>query len=84
MSGCVPAAASRVRDCGNASPRFMRMTTNFIPCNKALQKTSQMPFAVVVQPMALLHAGEYPIPVLCCPPLCLPTHRGTRLPAYLG
>lgn len=81
--------AVRVRDCGNASPRFMRMTLNYVPDSKELQKTSQMPFAVIIQPMALLRAGEYPIQVpsgssilllACgtssmgtCPPACLTT-----------
>lgn len=62
--------SDRVRDCGNASPRFMRMTLNYVPISKVLQKTSHMPFAVIIQPMALLRAGEYPIQVTCHPLAC--------------
>lgn len=53
----------RVRDTGNASPRFMRMTLNYVPCSKVLQKTSQMPLAAIIQPMALLAPGEEPLEV---------------------
>ena len=52
-----------MRDCGNASPRFIRMTLNYVPCSRVLQKTSQMPLAAIVQPMALLAAGEEPLQV---------------------
>ena len=39
------------------------MTLNYVPCSRALQKSSQMPLAAIVQPFALLAAGEEPLQV---------------------
>lgn len=44
------------------------MTLNYVPCSKALQKTSEMPLAAVIQPLALLGTEEEPLQVAACPP----------------
>jgi len=50
-----------VADCGNASPRNMRLTLNSIPSSSDLLKQSKMPMAVLVQPLAPTHPGEDPL-----------------------
>lgn len=37
---------------GNSSSRFMRLTTNIIPCTEDLMHASRMPLALVMQPFA--------------------------------
>ncbi|XP_019239290.1 PREDICTED: protein transport protein Sec24-like At4g32640 [Nicotiana attenuata] len=53
-----------VRDTGNCSPRFMRCTLNQIPCTVDFLTTSAMPWALLVQPLALPHPSEEPLPVV--------------------
>ncbi|XP_042467740.1 protein transport protein Sec24-like At4g32640 isoform X2 [Zingiber officinale] len=53
-----------VKDNGNCSPRLMRCTLNQIPCTGDLLSTSSMPFALMVQPLALPHPSDDPIPVV--------------------
>lgn len=53
-----------VRDNGNASPRFMRPTLSHIPASGELLATSAIPFAVLVQPFAMQHELEEPVPVV--------------------
>ena len=52
------ALACRVRDRGNASPRYMRMTLNYVSASHDLLRTSQMPLAVIIQPLAIPEAGD--------------------------
>jgi protein transport protein SEC24 len=55
-----PLVTSRfvVRDCGNASPRFLRSTMYHIPATPDLLKQTGVPFALVVQPMAAVDAAQ--------------------------
>ena len=41
-------------DTGNCSPRYVRPTLNVVPTSADLASNCKMPFALVVQPMALL------------------------------
>lgn len=43
---------------GNASPRYMRMTLNYVSASHDLLRTSQMPLAVIIQPLAIPEAGD--------------------------
>ena len=75
-----PPASSRfvVKDLGNASPRFIRSTMYQVPQTKDLRRTCEMPFAMVVTPLARCdpedsNGGEVPLvdasaegPVRCC------------------
>ena len=71
-----------MRDTGDASPRFIRMTLNYVPCSRVLQKTSQMPLAAIIQPFALQRPGEDPLPV---PPSHSPRRMCSIKPcAHLG
>ncbi|KAJ1916748.1 COPII coat Sec23p-Sfb3p heterodimer component [Mycoemilia scoparia] len=62
----VPLASTKFRaiDEGNCNPRFMRMSTYNIPFTEELAKTSQIPIAMVVQPLAQIHDDETPIQVV--------------------
>ncbi|OMO96447.1 Zinc finger, Sec23/Sec24-type [Corchorus olitorius] len=53
-----------VRDTGNCSPRYMRCTVNQIPCTADILTNCGMQLALLVQPLALPHPSEDPIPVL--------------------
>uniref|UniRef100_A0A1S4BW20 Protein transport protein Sec24-like At4g32640 n=1 Tax=Nicotiana tabacum TaxID=4097 RepID=A0A1S4BW20_TOBAC len=53
-----------VRDTGNCSPRYMRCTLNQIPCTVDFLTTSAMPWALLVQPLALPHPSEEPLHVV--------------------
>lgn len=55
----------QVRDCGNASPRNMRLTLNCVPCSAALTRTSAMPLAAIIQPLALPGPEDDPLQVCC-------------------
>ena len=57
-----------VRDTGNASPRYMRMTLNYVPASHDLLRTSQMPLGVIIQPFAIPEAGDDPIQARPPPP----------------
>lgn len=50
-------------DTGNASPRFMRMSVAAIPSSPDLASSCGMPFAVIIQPLALPEAGEEEVPL---------------------
>ena len=73
----------QVRDCGNASPRNMRLSLNYVPNQSSLLRTCGMPLAVILQPLALLGPDDDPIPVRMPPsplfaplPLCPPPPPG--------
>ncbi|KAK6288783.1 hypothetical protein POUND7_000324 [Theobroma cacao] len=53
-----------VRDTGNCSPRHMRCTIHQIPCTADLLTNCGMQLALLVQPLALPHPSEEPIPVV--------------------
>lgn len=53
----------QVRDCGDASPRNMRLTLNYVPCSADMAKVSAMPLAVVLQPLALPGPDDDELPV---------------------
>lgn len=57
----------QVRDCGNASPRNMRLSLNYVPNQSSLLHTCGMPLAVVLQPLALPGPDDDPIPVRTVP-----------------
>jgi hypothetical protein len=59
----------QVRDCGDASPRNMRLTLNYVPCSADMAKTSAMPLAVILQPLALPGPDDDELPV-CARVLC--------------
>ncbi|KAM6959869.1 protein transport protein Sec24D [Tautogolabrus adspersus] len=50
-----------VQDQGNASPRFMRCTTNTLPCTADLAKQCQVPLATIIKPFASLPKNETPL-----------------------
>ncbi|KAI9223746.1 hypothetical protein BC828DRAFT_344662 [Blastocladiella britannica] len=60
----LPTTRYMVLDEGIASPRFIRMTTNNVPCTEELLTQSALPLAAIVQPLAELEAGEAEIAVL--------------------
>uniref|UniRef100_A0A0K2V6C3 Protein transport protein Sec24Clike [Apis florea] n=1 Tax=Lepeophtheirus salmonis TaxID=72036 RepID=A0A0K2V6C3_LEPSM len=47
-----------VRDCGNASPRYVRSTMYHIPATPDLMKQCGVPFGLVITPLALTNEGE--------------------------
>ncbi|KAI8871996.1 hypothetical protein GQ42DRAFT_120009 [Ramicandelaber brevisporus] len=51
-------------DDGNSNPRFVRMTCYNIPHSAEQLEESQLPLAMVVQPLAKLRYDETPIPVV--------------------
>ncbi|XP_022719190.1 protein transport protein Sec24-like At4g32640 [Durio zibethinus] len=53
-----------VKDTGNCSPRYMRCTILQIPCTADLLTNCGMQLALLVQPLALPHPSEEPIPVV--------------------
>ncbi|XVF31201.1 hypothetical protein REPUB_Repub16aG0125100 [Reevesia pubescens] len=53
-----------VKDTGNCSPRYMRCTIHQIPCTADLLANCGMQLALLVQPLALPHSSEEPIPVV--------------------
>ncbi|XP_039028575.1 protein transport protein Sec24-like At4g32640 [Hibiscus syriacus] len=53
-----------VKDTGSCSPRYMRCTIHQIPCTADLLTNCGMEFALMVQPLALPHPHEEPIPVV--------------------
>jgi protein transport protein SEC24 len=59
----------QVRDCGDASPRNVRLTLNYVPCSADMAKTSAMPLAVILQPLALPGPDDDELPV-CARVLC--------------
>lgn len=66
-SGTLPPSANTqftAVDQGNSSPKFIRLTTNTIPCSDDLRASSNLPLAVFLQPLAELGKDEEPIPVV--------------------
>ncbi len=64
----------QVRDCGDASPRNVRLTLNYVPCSADMAKTSAMPLAVILQPLALPGPDDDELPVgVLCLALCMST-----------
>jgi len=53
-----------VKDTGNCSPRYMRASLNQCPCTAEVLSISCMPFALVVQPLALPRPDEEPLRVV--------------------
>ncbi|XP_064200940.1 protein transport protein Sec24D-like isoform X1 [Anguilla rostrata] len=53
-----------VQDQGNASPRFMRCTTNSFPCTSDLAKQCQVPLAAIIRPFATIPKNEAPLYVV--------------------
>lgn len=43
----------------------MRLTLNYVPCSADMTKTSGMPLAVVLQPLALPGPEDDQLPVTC-------------------
>ncbi|XP_056152852.1 protein transport protein Sec24C [Lampris incognitus] len=50
----------KVKDQGNASPRFIRCTAYNMPCTADMAKQSQVPLAAVIKPLATLPPDETP------------------------
>lgn len=69
-------------DQGNCSPKHMRLTTYSMPATDELAATSQLPLAIVVQPLAQQRAEEPAIPVVDCGPSGPP--RCKRCRAYIN
>ena len=60
-----PAAISFVAvDQGNSSPKFARLTLNNIPASAEALATTALPLGLILQPLAALHDGEQPIPLV--------------------
>lgn len=60
-----PAAISFVAvDQGNSSPKFSRLTLNNIPASAEALATTALPLGIIIQPLAALHEGEQPIPLI--------------------
>jgi len=59
-ASCLPQSwgLTKVVDDGNASPRYMRMTTPHIPSTKDLKNSAAVPVGVVIQPFATPGPGE--------------------------
>ncbi|KAL2917952.1 COPII coat Sec23p-Sfb3p heterodimer component [Polyrhizophydium stewartii] len=59
-----PLAASRftVFDNGNCSPKFIRSTLYNIPATEDMLNTSQLPFGLVIQPLAEIDRGDTQVP----------------------
>lgn len=73
-----------VQDMGNCSPRNLRLTLNCIPSTQDLLQQSNMPLAVLVQPLAPPHPGEEPLQVrLFRPPWSFET-RCRQVPVTCG
>ncbi|XP_061107528.1 protein transport protein Sec24D [Conger conger] len=53
-----------VQDQGNASPRFIRCTTNSFPCTSDLAKQCQVPLAAIISPFAPIPKNEAPLYVV--------------------
>ncbi|KAI9308966.1 Sec23/Sec24 trunk domain-containing protein [Cunninghamella echinulata] len=51
----------KVVDQGNSNPRFIRSTLREIPQNSQLLEDAHIPFGVIVQPLAKLHAHDDPV-----------------------
>ncbi|TSL34588.1 Protein transport protein Sec24D [Bagarius yarrelli] len=50
-----------VQDQGNASPRYIRCTTNSFPCTSDLAKQWQVPLAAIIKPFATVPKNETPL-----------------------
>lgn len=64
MESEVAADGFAVRDAGNSSPRFVRMTTYNLPHTDDLAIASQLPLGLVIQPFAPLRSEEGTVPVV--------------------
>ncbi|XP_014215560.1 protein transport protein Sec24C-like [Copidosoma floridanum] len=53
-----------VEDQGNASPRFVRSTMYTVPTTADIIKQTQIPFALILSPMAQVEEGEYEPPIV--------------------
>jgi protein transport protein SEC24 len=64
--GVVPMASTRfdVIDEGNSNPKFMRSTLYKLPVTEELANNSQLPMALVIQPLAKLSEKDTPIPLV--------------------
>ena len=51
-------------DQGNSSPKYARLTLNNVPASAESLASTALPLGLVLQPLARLHDGEQPIPVL--------------------
>lgn len=51
-------------DQGNSSPAFTRLTLTHIPASQEILSSTGLPLGLVIQPLAPLHDGENPIPIL--------------------
>ncbi len=69
-------------DQGNCNPKHMRLTTYHLPATDEVAQTSQLPLALLVQPLAQLRADEQPVPVVACPASGPP--RCKRCRAYIN
>ncbi|KDN43108.1 hypothetical protein K437DRAFT_274996 [Tilletiaria anomala UBC 951] len=54
-------------DQGNSNPKYMRLSTYSLPATDELAAASQLPIALVVQPLAQLRADEGAVPLVACP-----------------
>lgn len=83
-SAVVPGAGSRTRiiDDGNASPRYMRVTTQHFPETKDVAKAAGTPMALILQPLARPGHAEDPVPVVEMGPVGI--LRCVRCRAYMS
>ncbi|CAD5123473.1 DgyrCDS11818 [Dimorphilus gyrociliatus] len=51
-------------DSGNANPRLLRSSMYNVPISKDMLKQSEVPFAIAVQPLAVLAHNERPLPIV--------------------
>ncbi|XP_076642810.1 COPII coat complex component secretory 24CD isoform X2 [Halictus rubicundus] len=67
QSGLVPPLVTTkfiTQDQGNASPRYIRSTMYTVPTTSDILKQTNVPFAVIVSPMARIAEGEYEPPIV--------------------
>lgn len=83
--GNPPPAYSKynVEDRGSCSPRFMRSTLSQIPCTSSLLNQSNIPMAVVIQPLADTGIEEEEVPIIECATTSGPL-RCRRCSAYIN
>ncbi|XP_076277472.1 COPII coat complex component secretory 24CD isoform X2 [Lasioglossum baleicum] len=67
QSGLVPPLVTTkfvTQDQGNASPRYIRSTMYTVPTTADILKQTNVPFALIISPMARMEEGEYEPPIV--------------------
>lgn len=67
QNGLVPPLVTTkfvTQDQGNASPRYIRSTMYTVPTTADILKQTNVPFALIISPMARIEEGEYEPPIV--------------------